>query len=124
PPCRNLRKDREGHSEPLHDRLRADKSRVRRKGAASECDRKFAGRKEIRGQDSNALLRVTKNELEISGRATIMALFGSRGKRSRTLLIAEFLFLIVGFVCLGWAGYMTGQRMLYSSWQDYRFEQA
>jgi sortase A len=46
-----------------------------------------------------------------------------RGRR-RTLLVAEFLFLIFGFLCLGWAGYMTAQRLLDSSWQDYRFEQA
>jgi sortase A len=39
-------------------------------------------------------------------------------------VFAESLFLIVGFVCLGWAGYMTAQRVLYSSWQDYRFEQS
>jgi sortase A len=32
--------------------------------------------------------------------------------------------LIVGFICLGWAGYMTGQRLLFSSWQDYKFEQS
>lgn len=50
-------------------------------------------------------------------------LFGSRRKRRRTLVFVRSLFLMVGFVCLGWAGYMTGQRLLYNSWQDYRFEQ-
>jgi len=39
-------------------------------------------------------------------------------------MFVELVFLLVGFVCLGWAGYMTAQRVLYNSWQDYRFEQS
>lgn len=44
-------------------------------------------------------------------------------KRGRALVAAEVLLLIVGFVSLGWAGYMTVQRIVYSSWQEYRFEE-
>jgi sortase A len=39
------------------------------------------------------------------------------------LVLAEVSLLLIGFVAVGWAGYMTAQRLLYSSWQDYRFEQ-
>ena len=39
-------------------------------------------------------------------------------------MFAEIVFMVVGFVCLGWAGYSTAQRLLYSSWQSYRFEQS
>jgi sortase A len=53
----------------------------------------------------------------------VTTLFGSNGPR-RTLLLAEATLLFLGFVCLAWAGYVTAERMLYSSWQDYRFEKA
>lgn len=33
------------------------------------------------------------------------------------------MFLIVGFVCLAWAGYMTAQSIASNSWQSYRFDQ-
>jgi sortase A len=32
--------------------------------------------------------------------------------------------MIIGFVCLGWAGYRTAERFFYNSWQSYQFEQA
>ena len=51
-------------------------------------------------------------------------LFSSRRKRRKTLIVAESILLLLGFVLLGWAGYMTGQRFLYSSWEGYKFEQA
>ena len=44
-------------------------------------------------------------------------------KGRRTLVLVEILFMLIGFVCLGWAGYVTAERFLYSSWQDYKFEQ-
>jgi sortase A len=42
----------------------------------------------------------------------------------RALIFAEIMFMIIGFVCLGWAGYATAQRVFYSSWQSYKFEQS
>jgi len=42
---------------------------------------------------------------------------------SRTLLAVEILFMLIGFVFLGWAGYATAERLFYGSWQDYKFEQ-
>jgi sortase A len=54
----------------------------------------------------------------------VTTLFGNSRHKRRTLVIVESLFLMAGFVCLGWAGYMTGQRWLFSSWQDYKFERA
>ena len=51
-------------------------------------------------------------------------LFRSSRNKRPTLVIVESLFLIVGFIFLGWAGYMTAQLFLFSSWQDYKFEQA
>lgn len=51
-------------------------------------------------------------------------LFRNSRHQCRTLVIVESLFLIVGFLCLGWAGYMTAQRLLFSSWQNYSFEQS
>lgn len=47
-----------------------------------------------------------------------------QSKAHRTLMLAEIVFMLVGFLCLGWAGYATAQRLLYSSWQDYKFEQS
>ena len=44
-------------------------------------------------------------------------------KGRRTLVLVEILFMLIGFVCLGWAGYATAERFFYSSWQDYKFEQ-
>jgi sortase A len=44
-------------------------------------------------------------------------------KGSRTLLVVEILFMLIGFVFLGWAGYATGERLFYGSWQDYKFDQ-
>lgn len=46
----------------------------------------------------------------------------SRGRR-HALLFAEAALLLLGFVCLGWAGYSTVQRLMDNSWQAYRFEQ-
>ena len=46
----------------------------------------------------------------------------SQPRESRTLLAVEILFMLIGFVFLGWAGYATGERLFYGSWQDYRFE--
>lgn len=43
-------------------------------------------------------------------------------KGSRTLLAVEILFMLIGFVFLGWAGYATAERLFYGSWQDYKFE--
>lgn len=51
-------------------------------------------------------------------------LFGRRRRPGRALMAAEIFLLLVGFICLGWAGYSTGERLLLGSWQDYRFEQA
>ena len=42
----------------------------------------------------------------------------------RLLVIAEVLLLIVGFISLGWAGFVTARRLADNSWQDYRFEQS
>ena len=42
----------------------------------------------------------------------------------RLLVIAEILLLIVGFISLGWAGFVTARRLADNSWQDYRFEQS
>jgi sortase A len=53
----------------------------------------------------------------------VISLFEQR-KTNRILLLAEIVFMLAGFVCLGWAGYATAQRLLYSSWQDYKFEQS
>ena len=51
-----------------------------------------------------------------------MSLFrGRRRQRGRVAIFAELAFLLIGFGLLGWAGFMTGQRILYSSWQEYRF---
>lgn len=52
------------------------------------------------------------------------ALLGSRHTRRRRLLVAEIIFLIVGFVFLSWAGYMTAQSIASNSWQNYRFDQS
>lgn len=52
------------------------------------------------------------------------SLFAQKRRVRPALLFAEIFFLLVGFACLGWAGYMTAQRLLFSSWQDYRFNQA
>jgi sortase A len=54
----------------------------------------------------------------------VTTLFRNSRHQRRTLVIVESLFLIVGFLCLGWAGYMTAQRLLFSSWQNYNFEQS
>jgi sortase A len=32
--------------------------------------------------------------------------------------------MVIGFVCLGWAGYATAERIFYSTWQSYKFEQS
>lgn len=48
----------------------------------------------------------------------------SRQQRRKALLMAETALLLVGFVCLVWAGYMTAQSVASNSWQTYRFEQS
>lgn len=50
-------------------------------------------------------------------------LFADRRSRKKTLLVAETAFLILGFVCLAWAGYMTAQSVAANSWQNYTFDQ-
>lgn len=54
----------------------------------------------------------------------MITLFGSSNGPRRTLMLAEAALLFAGFVCLAWAGYVTAERILYSSWQDYGFEKA
>lgn len=50
-------------------------------------------------------------------------LFEQPKKPKKTLLFLEIVFLLAGFIALGWAGYTAGQGYLYNSWQDYKFEQ-
>jgi sortase A len=39
-------------------------------------------------------------------------------------MLVEGILLLAGFLCLGWFGYMTVQRIVANSWQSYEFEQA
>ena len=45
-------------------------------------------------------------------------------RRGRKLMLVEGILLLAGFLCLGWFGYMTVQRIVDNSWQSYKFEQA
>jgi sortase A len=53
----------------------------------------------------------------------VTSLFGARRRRRKTLILAEIVFLLTGFVCLIWAGYMTAQSIAANSWDSYRFEE-
>jgi sortase A len=53
----------------------------------------------------------------------VTSLFADRRSRKKTLLLAETVFLIFGFLCLAWAGYMTAQSIASNSWENYRFDQ-